>query len=34
MIRTGAEYLQSIRDGREVYVNGDKVTDVPTHPMF
>jgi 4-hydroxyphenylacetate 3-monooxygenase len=34
MIRTGADYLQSIRDGREVYVNGDKVTDVPTHPMF
>ena len=34
MIRTGQEYIESIRDGREVYVNGEKVTDVPSHPMF
>lgn len=34
MIRTGLEYLQSIRDGREVYVNGERVRDVTTHPMF
>ncbi|AMY67495.1 4-hydroxyphenylacetate 3-hydroxylase family protein [Frigidibacter mobilis] len=34
MIRTGAEYKDSIRDGREVYVNGEKVADVPSHPMF
>ena len=34
MIRTGAEYIDSIRDGREVYVNGEKVADVPSHPMF
>ncbi|GGH54380.1 4-hydroxyphenylacetate 3-hydroxylase [Frigidibacter albus] len=34
MIRTGAEYIDSIRDGRLVYVNGEKVADVPSHPMF
>ena len=34
MIRTGSEYLDSIRDGREIYVNGERVRDVATHPMF
>lgn len=34
MIRTGAQYIESIRDGREVYVNGERVRDVPSHPMF
>src|SRR5271165_7524709 len=34
MIRTGEQYRQSIRDGREVYVNGERVRDVATHPMF
>ena len=34
MIRTGQEYLESIRDGREVYIEGERVKDVPTHPMF
>ena len=34
MIRTAAEYLVSIRDGRQVWINGEKVDDVPTHPMF
>jgi 4-hydroxyphenylacetate 3-monooxygenase len=34
MIRTGAEYLDSIRDGRLVYVGGERVKDVTTHPMF
>ncbi len=34
MIRCGDDYLASIRDGREVYVNGEKVDDVPSHPMF
>ncbi|MCA9998308.1 MAG: hypothetical protein KDE56_21245, partial [Anaerolineales bacterium] len=34
MIRTGAEYIESIRDGREVWLNGERVTDVPTHPHF
>lgn len=34
MIRTGAQYIDSIRDGREVYVGGERVRDVPSHPMF
>src|SRR5262245_32664189 len=31
---TGAEYLQSLRDGREVYIYGEKVRDVTRHPAF
>src|ERR1700759_2778818 len=31
---TGAEYIQSLRDGREVYIDGERVTDVTTHPAF
>lgn len=31
---TGAEYLQSLRDGREVYIHGERVKDVTTHPAF
>src|SRR5690242_8415157 len=34
MIRTGEEYRESIRDGREVWINGERVGDVPTHPAF
>ncbi len=34
MIRTGDEYRASIRDGREVWMNGEWVDDVPTHPAF
>lgn len=34
MIRTGEEYRESIRDGREVWINGERVKDVTTHPMF
>jgi 4-hydroxyphenylacetate 3-monooxygenase len=34
MIRTGEQYRASIRDGREVYINGERVKDVATHPMF
>lgn len=34
MIRTGEQYKASIRDGREVYINGERVRDVTTHPMF
>ncbi|WP_287437910.1 4-hydroxyphenylacetate 3-hydroxylase N-terminal domain-containing protein, partial [Thermomicrobium sp.] len=26
--------MESIRDGREVYVYGERVTDVTTHPAF
>ena len=31
MLRTGAQYLDGIRDGREVYVGGERVRDVTTH---
>ena len=34
MIRTGDEYRESIRDGRVVYIDGERVDDVPTHPAF
>jgi 4-hydroxyphenylacetate 3-monooxygenase len=34
MIRTGRQYLDSIRDTREVYVNGERVKDLATHAMF
>ena len=33
-IRTGAEYLEGLRDGREVYIYGERVEDVTTHPAF
>lgn len=31
---TGAQYLESLRDGREVYIYGERVADVTTHPAF
>jgi 4-hydroxyphenylacetate 3-monooxygenase len=34
MIRTGDEYRESIRDGREVWMNGERIADVVTHPAF
>ena len=34
MIRTGDEYRESIRDGREVWMSGERVKDVTTHPAF
>jgi 4-hydroxyphenylacetate 3-monooxygenase len=34
MIRTGAEYKASIDDGREVWIDGEKVNGVARHPMF
>lgn len=30
----GDEYLDSVRDGRAVYINGEQVDDVTTHPAF
>jgi 4-hydroxyphenylacetate 3-monooxygenase len=33
-IRTGAEYRESLKDGRTVYVNGERVKDVTTYPPF
>ena len=34
MIRTGDEYRDSIRDGRDVWIDGERVKDVTEHPMF
>ena len=31
---TGARYIESLRDGREVWLDGDKVPDVTTHPAM
>lgn len=31
---TGAEYLESLRDGREVWFEGEKVSDVTRHPAL
>ena len=31
---TGSEFLESIRDGREIYIHGERVKDVTTHPAF
>jgi aromatic ring hydroxylase len=32
--QTGAEYLESLRDGRTVYIYGERVADVTAHPAF
>ena len=34
MLKTGAEHLESLRDGRIVYIGSEKVTDVTAHPAF
>ncbi|KAB1644946.1 4-hydroxyphenylacetate 3-hydroxylase N-terminal domain-containing protein [Gulosibacter chungangensis] len=31
---TGDEYIESLRDGREVWLHGERVDDVTTHPAF
>ncbi len=34
MLKTGAEYLASIRDGRALYLAEERIEDVTTHPAF
>ena len=34
MIRTGEQYRAGLRDGREVWINGERVRDVTMHPAF
>src|SRR3954464_6066476 len=34
MIRTGEQYRDSLRDGRQVFINGERVKDVTMHRMF
>jgi 4-hydroxyphenylacetate 3-monooxygenase len=31
---TGAEYLASLRDGRTVFINGERISDVTKHPAM
>ncbi|GEL76977.1 4-hydroxyphenylacetate 3-hydroxylase family protein [Tenuibacillus multivorans] len=31
---TGKEYLESLKDGRTIYLNGEKIDDVTTHPAY
>jgi len=33
-LRTGAEYLRSLNDGRQVFLDGECVTDVSRHKAF
>jgi len=33
-IRTGLQYRERLRDGRSIYVNGERVKDVTTYPAF
>jgi aromatic ring hydroxylase len=32
--QTGADYLEALRDGRSVFIYGERVRDVTTHPAF
>jgi len=34
MLKSGAEHLESLRDGRVVYIGGERVSDVTRHPAF
>src|SRR5262249_18295862 len=31
---TGAEYVESLKDDRQIYIHGQKVDDVTNHPAF
>jgi 4-hydroxyphenylacetate 3-monooxygenase len=34
MLRTGRDHLERLRDGRVVFIGGERVDDVTTHPAF
>ena len=34
MLRTGADYLESLKDGRQIVLGKEIVRDVTTHPAF
>lgn len=34
MLKTGSEHLESLRDGRVVYIGDERITDVTIHPAF
>ena len=34
MVRSGSEYIETLRGNRSIFVNGEKVSDVISHPAF
>ena len=32
--KTGADHIASLKDGRTIYIDGEVVRDVTTHPAF
>ena len=34
MTRSGKDYIEGLRDGRAVFIDGERVEDVTTHPAF
>ena len=34
MLMTGDQYRDTLRDGREVFIDGEVVKDVPSHRSF
>lgn len=34
MIKTGEQHIASLRDSREIYLDGERVEDVTTHPAY
>jgi 4-hydroxyphenylacetate 3-monooxygenase len=34
MLKSGSEHLESLRDGRRVFIGGESVDDVTTHDAF
>jgi 4-hydroxyphenylacetate 3-monooxygenase len=34
MSRTGSDYIEGLKDGRAVFINGERVKDITTHPAF
>jgi 4-hydroxyphenylacetate 3-monooxygenase len=33
-MRSGSDYLKSLKDGRQIFLDGDKIADVTTHPAL
>jgi len=33
LLKTGDEYRESLRDGRDVWIMGERIEDVTTHPV-
>lgn len=34
MTRSGADYINGLRDGRQIYIDGEVISDVTSHPAF